>query len=577
MLVGRSRPFVLLLLLLAGGLLVPTVAAGQEPAISPPAADNQAPPSHAEPPVSTRPAASLAETTPASEHVTLTFPNRPITRLRARVLYRPPRERAEAIVRRLDALVDEGLTGPITTQKSSDGVLVLVASRPVFGLTPADVDELAGETLDARVNQATVALRQALTEAVELRTPWILLRGGLQAFGATVIFLALLWGIRRAHGAVATRLIETATQRLQRFPVGDPALLRASRVLEFARRLVMLVVLAAAALVTYSWLTFVLRRFPYTRPWGESLREFFFSTGTHLGLGFMRAMPGLFTVAVIFLITRFFVRLANLLFEAVEQNRVTLPWVYAETAQPTRRLVNALFWLFAVVVAYPYLPGSGTDAFKGVSVFLGLMISLGSSGVISQMMSSFMITYSRALRLGDYVRVGDVEGTVTHMGMLSTKVKTPRREEITIPNSVLVSNTTTNYSKFAESDGVYVPTSVTIGYDTPWRQVEALLLMAADRTAGVRGQPKPVVFQTALQDFYVQYTLLVSLEKADRRGPILNTLHANIQDAFNEHGVQIMSPNYEADPSGPKVVPKERWFEAPSRPAPSAAPDRPPR
>jgi small-conductance mechanosensitive channel len=193
------------------------------------------------------------------------------------------------------------------------------------------------------------------------------------------------------------------------------------------------------------------------------------------------------------------------------------------------------------------------------------------------MMSSFMITYSRALRLGDYVRVGDVEGTVTHMGMLSTKVKTPRREEVTIPNSVLVSNTTTNYSKFAESDGVYVPTAITIGYDTPWRQVEALLLTAADRTAGVRRQPKPVVFQTALQDFYVQYTLLVSLEKPDLRGPILNALHANIQDAFNEHGVQIMSPNYEADPAGPKVVPKERWFEPPSRPASSAAPDRPPR
>jgi small-conductance mechanosensitive channel len=181
------------------------------------------------------------------------------------------------------------------------------------------------------------------------------------------------------------------------------------------------------------------------------------------------------------------------------------------------------------------------------------------------MMSSFMITYSRALRIGDYVRIGDVEGTVTHMGMLSTKVKTPRREEVTIPNSVLVSNTTTNYSKFAGSDGVYVPTSVTIGYDTPWRQVEALLLMAADRTEGVRREPKPVVFQTALQDFYVQYTLLVSLEQPQLRGPVLNRLHANIQDVFNEYGVQIMSPNYEADPAAPKVVPKDRWFEAPGR------------
>jgi small-conductance mechanosensitive channel len=549
----------LVLSLSAVGTLVPTVAAGQEPAGS------ESPAAPAEPPVSAQPATRISEPTPASEHVTLTYTNRPIARLRARVLYRPPRERAAAIVRRLDAFVDEGLTGPISTQKSADGVLVLIASRPAFGLTPPDVDELAGETLDGQVRDSVVALGQALHEAVELRTPAVLLRGALLALAATIVALALLWGIRRLHRALATRLIERASERLQRFPVGDPALLRASRVLEFARRLVMLVVIAAAALVTYSWLTFVLRQFPYTRPWGESLRGFFFDTATHLGLGFMRAMPGLFTVAVIFLVARFFVRLSNLLFEAVEQNRVSLPWVYPETAQPTRRLFVALLWLFAVVVAYPYLPGSGTDAFKGVSVFVGLMISLGSSGVISQMMSSFMITYSRALRIGDYVRIGDVEGTVTHMGMLSTKVKTPRREEVTIPNSVLVSNTTTNYSKFAGSDGVYVPTSVTIGYDTPWRQVEALLLMAADRTEGVRREPKPVVFQTALQDFYVQYTLLVSLEQPQLRGPVLNRLHANIQDVFNEYGVQIMSPNYEADPAAPKVVPKDRWFEAPGR------------
>jgi small-conductance mechanosensitive channel len=198
------------------------------------------------------------------------------------------------------------------------------------------------------------------------------------------------------------------------------------------------------------------------------------------------------------------------------------------------------------------------------------MISLGSSGVVNQVMSSFMITYSRAFRAGDYVRVGEIEGTVTNVGMLSTKIKTPRREEVTIPNAVLVSSTTTNFSRFADTEGVYVPTSVTIGYDAPWRQVEALLLMAAERTPAIRRDPRPVVFQTALQDFYVQYTLLVSLEQADRRGPTLNALHANIQDAFNEHGVQIMSPNYEADPEAPKIVPKARWFDAPSRQEPGS-------
>ena len=515
-------------------------------------------------PIFAQPAPAL-KAVPSGRAVPLTYNNRVITELRATVLGHSPEQRVASIHQRLDGLVEQGIVGPVATQKVEDFATILVGGQLAFGIAPADVDEVAGETIERKTSRATAALQTALQEAVELRTPARLVRAGLEAAGATLLLLLLLWGIRAVDRVAERRLVNLAAERLRRVPLADAHLLHASRVLELTRRLVMFVALIAAAFVIYSWLTFVLRRFPYTRPWGESMREYFFDTVTSLALGFAHALPGLFTVALIFLIARFFVRLINALFDGVEHERFSLPWVYPETAQPTRRLVNGLVWLFALIVAYPYLPGSGTDAFKGVSVFLGLIISLGSSGIVNQVMSSFMITYSRALRLGDYVRVGDIEGTVTHVGMLSTKVKTPRREEVTIPNAVLVSHTTTNFSKFADSDGVYVPTSVTIGYDTPWRQGEALLLMAADRTPGVRREPKPVVFQTALQDFYVQYTLLVSLERPDRRGPILNTLHANVQDAFNEHGVQIMSPNYEADPKAPKIVPKERWFDAPVR------------
>jgi small-conductance mechanosensitive channel len=243
---------------------------------------------------------------------------------------------------------------------------------------------------------------------------------------------------------------------------------------------------------------------------------------------------------------------------------MTVPWLYPETAQPTRRLVATLLWLTGLVVAYPYLPGSDSEAFKGVSVFIGLMISLGSSSVVNQMMSGLTITYSRSLRIGDFAQIGDVEGTVMTIGPLSTKIKTVRREEVTIPNAVVVSNVTKNYSRFHEAEGVFFSTVVTIGYDTPWRQVHALLLLAAGRTDGIRKTPAPVVRQTALQDFYVQYTLLVSVEDPARRPAILDALHANIQDAFNEFDVQIMSPNYEADPEGRKTVPKAQWYAAPA-------------
>jgi len=238
--------------------------------------------------------------------------------------------------------------------------------------------------------------------------------------------------------------------------------------------------------------------------------------------------------------------------------------MHPETAQPTRRLITAGTWLFAIVVAYPYLPGSETEAFKGVSVFVGLMFTLGSAGIVQHVMSGFMITYSRALRVGDFVKIGEVEGTVTHLGILSTKVRTPRREEITIPNAVVTATTTIDYSRFAQTDGVMTPTSVTIGYDAPWRQVEALLIGAAERTPGVRREPRPIVIQAALEDFYVKYVLMVCLEQQERKALTLHHLHANIQDLFNEHGVQIMSPNYEADPAAPKVVAKKDWYAAPA-------------
>jgi small-conductance mechanosensitive channel len=202
-------------------------------------------------------------------------------------------------------------------------------------------------------------------------------------------------------------------------------------------------------------------------------------------------------------------------------------------------------------------------------VFIGLMITFGSSGLVNQIVSGFMITYSRALRLGDFVRIGDVEGTVSHLGVLSTKLRTLQCEEVTVPNAVVIAQTTTDYSRIGETEGVFTPVTVTIGYDAPWRQVEALLLLAAERTSGLRTDPKPLVVQAGLEDFYVRYMLLVCLQRQQSRLVTLHQLHANIQDLFNEYGVQIMSPNYMLDPAAPKVVARKDWTPAPARPEPT--------
>ncbi|HEX2458499.1 MAG TPA: mechanosensitive ion channel domain-containing protein [Vicinamibacterales bacterium] len=514
-----------------------------------------------------RPAPQLADVivTVGAPSAVLRFNNRPITTLRATVFGRPPAERAAAAAQFLDRVVQEGTAGTVSTRLLQGFSMVSVGSRDIFSIAPQDADQLTGETLEGKSAETVTNLQRALDEAVELRTPRRLLVSAAQAILVTILLALGLLLLQRMHRGSVDRLLLRAEHKLEELSP-DLQLLRASRATALLRRGLKVAFVAVALFFTYNWLTFVLRRFPYTRPWGESLREFLTARLEAFGLSILQGIPNLFTVLLIVLVIRFFIRLSHHLFQAVEDGRISLPYVYPETAQPTRRLVSILLWLLALALSYPYLPGSESDAFKGVSVFVGLVVSLGSSGIVNQIMSGLTITYSRALRLGDFVKIGDVEGTVTHVGALSTKVKTPHAEDVTIPNAVVVSHVTTNYSRFAETEGVYVPTSITIGYDTPWRQVQALLLLGAARTAGVRKQPKPVVRQTALQDFYVQYTLLVCLEQPHLRAATLDALHGNILDAFNEFGVQITSPNYEADPEGRKIVPQDQWYSAPAAP-----------
>jgi small-conductance mechanosensitive channel len=512
-------------------------------------------------------AAAVTENPEVGTPATFIYANRPIIQLRAVFLGRGPAERVLAGRVVLDRIVDEGVTGPVTTRQIDTLITISVGGHYVFTIMPADIDTLAGETQAATAALAASRLQTALNEVAELRRPRQLIVGGLQALLVSAVFVAIIVGLTKVRGRARLRLGRAAARRLQASAVGDREFLRSSRIVESLQGLVTFLAWALGLAVAYAWLTFVLRRFPYTRPWGESLREFLIGQLSFVGLAMLDSLPELFTVLVIALVTRFTSRVAHLLFEAIESRRVTIPWVYPETAQPTRKLVDAVLWMFAIAIAYPFLPGSNSDAFKGVSVFIGLMISLGSSGLVNQVMSGLTLTYSRALRAGDFVAVGDVEGTVTQVGTLSTKITTVKGEDVTIPNAVVVSQTVTNYSRLADSEGVFVPTEITIGYDVPWRQVEALLLLAAARSAGVRRQPAPRVRQAALEDFYIRYSLQFCLERPADRRATLAAVHANILDAFNEYGVQITSPNYEADPAAAKVVPRDQWFAAPATPA----------
>jgi small-conductance mechanosensitive channel len=502
---------------------------------------------------------------------TLTYANRRIVEFRATVLLRTPAVRAATAAETLDALLAQVPDGEVTTRNYDGAVAIAVGGRPVFVVFATDVDILAGETLAATVADAAARLAVAFREAGELRSPRRLLPAGLISLGATIVYGLLLWILLRLDTRLAVAASRAMERRLRAMPGGEVMVVARAPLL--VHRFLTIVGVLLALLVTYGWVTVVLRQFPYTRPWGESLGTRLLTAAGRGGRVVLDQMPNVLTVLAIVLVTRFAIRLVTFAFRTIEEGRVSMPGVYPETAVPTRRITVALLWIFALILSYEFLPGAKSDAFKGVSVFLGLVISLGSTGIMNQVMSGLMVTYSRAVRVGDFVRIGEVEGTVTQLGTLSTKIKTPRNEEVTLPNALVVAHAATNFSRHA-SDGVLAPASVTIGYDVPWRQVHALLMMAAERTPGVRRPPAPVVLQTALGDFAVEYKVLVCLDQPHRRLLTLNALHANIQDAFNEYGVQIMSPAYESDPNERKTVPPAQWYAAPAgTPVSTAASD----
>jgi len=217
------------------------------------------------------------------------------------------------------------------------------------------------------------------------------------------------------------------------------------------------------------------------------------------------------------------------------------------------------------VIAYPYIPGSSTAAFKGISVFVGVIVSLGSSTTVANWIAGYTMIYRRAFRTGDIVQIGDVIGMVGESKLQVTTVQTPKNEIVAIPNATIAASEIINYSTLARGQGVIVHTTVRIGYETPWRQVEAMLLDAAARTPGLVAEPKPFVLERALGDFSVSYEINAYCKEPQRLLWHYAALHRQILDVFNEHGVQIMVPAYEGDPEQPKVVPRERWHEAPAK------------
>jgi small-conductance mechanosensitive channel len=322
----------------------------------------------------------------------------------------------------------------------------------------------------------------------------------------------------------------------------------------------------------YVWITFVLSRFAYSLPWAQALGALLLNTLSRVAATIVDQLPNLVMLGIVVLMTRAVAAAVGAWFKSVERGDLSVTWLDSVSAQMARRLAVVAIWLFAFAVAYPFVPGANTEAFKGVSVFVGLLVSLGSAGVVGQIISGLFLTFRRALRPGDVVRIGDVGGIVKEMGMMSVTLVTREREEVTLSNSSVIGEGIKNFSR-AQPGTVALSASVAVGYDTPWRQVRAMLLMAAARTDGVLSDPAPAVLQNALANHYVEYELLAHGTPTVPRPFLVSRLHEQILDVFNEHGVQIMTPSFEGQPDRRLIVERRDWFAAPAAaPEEGAAP-----
>lgn len=323
-------------------------------------------------------------------------------------------------------------------------------------------------------------------------------------------------------------------------------------------------------LIVYFSLPVLFSIFPATEAYTTTLLRWILTPAKLAIMGFVDFLPSLVTIIVIIIIFRYSIKIIRFFFDEIKKENIKIDGFYSDWAIPTFNIIRLLMYAFMLVIIFPYLPGSDSPIFKGVSVFVGVLFSLGSSNAIANMVAGLVITYMRPFKIGDFIKIGDVSGEVIEKTALVTRIRTPKFEDITIPNSTVLSSTSTNYSANTKqtTDGLLIHTTVTIGYDVPWAAIHQALIEAALKTDMTEQTPAPFVLQTSLDDFYVSYQINVYTKHPTKQPRIYSSLHQNIQDSFNAAGIEIMSPHYNALRDGNTTTIPESYlgknYEAPS-------------
>jgi small-conductance mechanosensitive channel len=472
-----------------------------------------------------------------------------------------PEDRAKAIAERAQRLMKTP-SARVETVRIVDGETttdILVDDLVLMTITDGDA-QAAGRTRSQLASDHARILSETLKVESTRRSVKGILLGVLLTLIATVVLVVILKLSRKAFAKIDTTLDSWRTTRLPSLKIQTLELLPADRIADMLISLVKMIRIAFVVLLLYFYVSLILSFFPWTRGAAATLADYILSPLKTVWHAFITYLPNVFFIIVIIVVTRYITKFIQLIFTEVEKGAITLPGFYKEWAEPTYKIIRFLIIAFAVMVVFPYLPGSSSPAFRGVSLFLGVLFSLGSAGAVSNIVAGVILTYMRAFTVGDRVKIADTAGDVIEKTLLVTRVRTIKNVEITIPNAMVLGSHIINFNTAAREYGLILHTTVTIGYDAPWRKVHDLLIAAARSTQHILKEPPPFVLQTSLNDFYVSYELNAYTDKPNGMAKIYSELHQNIQDKFNEAGVEIMSPHYSALRDGNQVTIPENYL-----------------
>jgi small-conductance mechanosensitive channel len=418
-----------------------------------------------------------------------------------------------------------------------------VDSVVVMTVVDADANPLNTDR-QSLARRYAAQMRAAVVVAAERVSVKAILMDVTFAVLVTAALLVLLWLMAVGFPKLYVRLEELRRVTLPAVKIQNFEVLSAGRLSALLIGTARVVRILLTLLLFYVYVPLVLSFFPWTAPLSQRIVGYALHPFSVAWFAFVRYVPNLFYLAAGVIILRYVLRLLRALSGALETGSITFRGFYPEWADPTYKIVRVLVFAFAAIVLYPYLPGANSDAFKGVSIFVGVLFSFGSSGAIGNMVAGVVLTYTRAFQLGDRVKIGDTVGDVTEKTLLVTRVRTIKNVAVTIPNGAVLSSQVVNYTTLAGSRGLILHTSVTIGYNTPWKSVHAALLDAASRTEHIVAEPAPFVWQTSLDDFYVSYEINAATDRADLMAGTYAELHRHIQDSFYEAGLEILSPHW---------------------------------